>query len=59
MARLSGVSNSPQANFWRYERHEALERLAWSRRGFRAREWRERERREHRDCRHYRDRDRD
>ena len=57
MARLSGVSNSPQANFWRHERHEALERLAWSRREFRAREWREH--RDYDDRRHYRDRDRD
>ena len=55
---------SPQASYWRHERHEAYERLErYRRQKWREREWREHERREHhRDYdgrRHDRDRDRD
>ena len=53
---------SPQANYWRHERHEAVEQLErYRRREWRERKWREHERREHRrdedGRRHYRDRD--
>jgi hypothetical protein len=60
---------SPQAGYWRHERHEAYEQLEryrrreWRDREWREREWREHERREHRrgdeDRRYYRERDRD
>jgi hypothetical protein len=55
---------SPQASYWRHERHEAYERLErYRRREWREREWREHEWREHhRDhdgYRYYRYRDRD
>ena len=55
---------SPQANYWRHERHEAFERLErYRRREWREREWREHERREHRrdedGRRYHRDRDHD
>src|SRR5207245_10554577 len=60
---------SPQANYWRHERHEAFEELEryrrreWREREWREREWREHERREHRrdedGRRYYRDRDGD
>jgi hypothetical protein len=55
---------SPQAAYWRHERHEAYEELERYRRNeWRAHEWREHEWREHHrdydEHRHYRDRDRD
>jgi hypothetical protein len=54
---------SPQAAYWRHERHEAYEQLeSYRRREWREREWREHEWREHHrdyEHRHYRDRDRD
>ncbi len=55
---------SPQAAYWRYERHEAYEQLErYRRHEWREREWREEEWREHhRDYdghRYYRHRDRD
>jgi hypothetical protein len=60
---------SPQANYWRHERHEAFEQLEryrrrdWREREWRERDWREHERREHRrdedGRRYHRDRNRD
>ncbi len=55
---------SPQAAYWRRERHEAYERLErYRRQEWRAREWREHEWREHHrdydEHRYYRDRDHD
>jgi hypothetical protein len=52
---------SPEARYWRHERHEAFEELeryrrhAWREHAWREHEWREHEWREHH--RHYRDRD--
>jgi hypothetical protein len=55
---------SPQAAYWRHERHEAYEQLErYRRREWRERAWREHEWREHHreydGHRYYRDRDRD
>jgi hypothetical protein len=55
---------SPQAAYWRHERHEAYERLEFYRhREWRERAWREHEWREHHrdydERRYYRNRDRD
>ncbi len=55
---------SPQAAYWRHERHEAYERLErYRRQEWREREWREHEWREHHrdydEHRYYRDRDHD
>ena len=55
---------SPQAAYWRHERHEAYEQLErYRRREWREREWREHEWREHHrdydEHRYYRDRDYD
>jgi len=55
---------SPQAAYWRHERHEAYERLEryrrheWRERAWREHEWRE-HRRDHHGHRYYRDRNRD
>jgi hypothetical protein len=54
---------SPEARYWRHERHEAYERLEHFRHEWRESEWREherrewleRERREHEWCEHHRD----
>jgi len=49
---------SPEAGYWRHERHEAYERLEWYRRHqWRAHEWREREWREHEWREHHHDYD--
>lgn len=49
---------SPQAAYWRHERHEAYEQLErYRRREWREREWREREWREHEWREHHRDYD--
>jgi hypothetical protein len=52
---------SPQAAYWRHERHEAYEQLeSYRRREWRGREWREHEWREHhRDYDEHRHHDRD
>jgi len=55
---------SPQATYWRHERHEAYAQLQryrrqeWRERAWREHEWREHHR-DHHDHRYYRDRDRD
>jgi len=49
---------SPEANYWRHERHEAFEQVArYRRHAWREREWREHQRREHEWREHHRDYD--